>query len=66
MQKHFHPYLVMDLGIHEDNRPEIAPVYQEGKLIERSLVMFNDGLERNNFRLRWEARRDSTKRLSII
>ena len=67
MKKYFHPYLVMDPGIHEQNGPDTdvsawpqnPPVYQEGTLIERPLIMFNDGLGGNNFRLKWETRWDS-------
>ena len=64
MQRYFHPYLVMDLDIHGNNGPdtdlsawpEIVPLYEEGSIIERSLLMFNDGLRDDQFRLRWEAR----------
>jgi hypothetical protein len=67
MQKYFHPYLVMDLGIHAMNGPdsdkaewpEHTSTYEAGDLIERNLIMFNDGLSGKNFILNWEARWDS-------
>ncbi|MBL7110764.1 MAG: hypothetical protein ISS19_02340 [Bacteroidales bacterium] len=67
MQKYFHPYLVMDPGIHEMNGPqadlskwpEYTSVYSPGDQIERELEIFNDGLAGNRFTLRWEAHWDS-------
>jgi hypothetical protein len=69
LQKYFHPYLVIDRGIHGQNGPgtdlsawpEIHPVYREGEPVERSLVVFNDGLKGDLFTLRWEARWDSAE-----
>jgi len=67
MQKYFHPYLVMDLCIHEMNGPdsdlstwpEYTSTYTQGEQIERELEIFNDGLNGNRFTLRWEAHWDS-------
>jgi len=67
MKKYFHPFLVMDLGIHENNGPdsdaslwpENPPSYRAGDRIERKLLLFNDGLSGDSFRLKWEARWDS-------
>jgi len=68
-KKYFHPYLVMDLGIHEMNGPdsdfskwsESTSSYSPGDMIERDLEVFNDGLKGNEFTLIWEARWDSAK-----
>jgi hypothetical protein len=66
MQKYFHPYLVMDLGIHEINKesnhwPENTDSYKSGETIVRKLEVFNDGLQGENFKIEWEARWDSAK-----
>ncbi len=69
MQKYFHPYLVMDIGIHEINGPdsdlslwpELTTSYLAGDFIERELEVFNDGLKGNRFSILWEARWDSAK-----
>ena len=67
MQKYFHPYLVMDIGIHKMNGPdsdlsewpEFTSSYSSGEIIERDLEVFNDGLKGNFLTLIWEARWDS-------
>jgi hypothetical protein len=67
--KYFHPYLVMDIGIHKLNGPDSCPaswpeytdVYTQGSKVERELEIFNDGLEGINFILSWESRWDSSR-----
>jgi hypothetical protein len=69
LQKNFHPYLVMDVGVHEMNDaksdlgrwPERTPSYAPGERIERRLEIFNDGLAGRDFVLEWEARWDSAQ-----
>jgi len=63
-RRNFHPYLVMDIGIHETNpKPENWPQhtvsYAPGERIERQLEVFNDGLRGHRFTLEWVARWDS-------
>jgi len=64
-QKCFHPYLVMDVGIHEDNPvfqgewPRNVPEYAPGEAVERKVEVFNDGLSGERFALKWSARWDS-------
>lgn len=67
MQKYFHPYLVMDLGVHAMNGPdsdlsewpEFTSSYSSGDLIERDLEVYNDGLKGNQIKVIWEAHWDS-------
>jgi len=66
LRKNFHPYLVMDVGIHEMNDsksdllqwPEKTSTYAPGMRIERKLEVFNDGLSGRKFVVEWEARWD--------
>jgi len=67
MQKYFHPYLVLDLGIHDQNGPdsdlsqwpEFSSSYSPGEMIERDLEVYNDGLKGNHIAVIWEAHWDS-------
>ncbi len=67
LQKYFHPYLILDLGIHEMNKAYSEPAqwprhtssYEPGANIERRLEVFNDGLSGNDFTIEWESRWDS-------
>ncbi len=66
LRKCFHPYLVMDIGIHETNpKPENWPqhtvAYASGAWIERKLEVFNDGLRGRDFAVEWETRWDSAQ-----
>lgn len=65
-QRYFHPYLVMDIGIHKMNGPDSDPArwpeytdrYAPGSRIDRELEIFNDGLAGNNFTIKWETHWD--------
>ncbi len=67
LQKYFHPYLILDLRIHELNKADSEPgqwpqhtsCYKPGSQIERKLEIFNDGLFGSNFTIQWEARWDA-------
>ena len=64
--KYFHPYLVMDVRLHElnskpDNWPQHTDPYAPGQRIERKLEIFNDGLRGRRFSLEWVARWDSAE-----
>ncbi len=69
LQKNFHPYLVMDVGIHELNGsksdvnewPQRTAAYAPGARVERKLEVFNDGLHGRKFDLEWEAHWDSSQ-----
>jgi hypothetical protein len=73
MQKYFHPYLVMDLGIHKMNGPdsdlsewpEYTSSYSPGDSIERNLEVYNDGLRGNLFTILWETHWDSLEGESV-
>jgi len=61
-EKYFHPYLVLDTGLHRMNKPGRSfetQTYHPGEVMERNLAIFNDGLSRSSFTLEWEARWDS-------
>ena len=72
-QKYFHPYLVLDTGLHNLNLPYSGMLqhplktisYNPGDTIERNLAVFNDGLFGNTFDLNWEARWDSSTGESV-
>jgi len=69
VQQNFHPYLVMDYGIHTANSfkagstvpadwPRNTASYTAGATITRDIVLFNDGFAGDTFTLLWEARWD--------
>lgn len=66
-KKYFHPYLILDLGIHEMNKadsdhkqwPQYTSSYKPGAQIERRLEVFNDGLFGSDFTIKWQARWDA-------
>ncbi len=69
LQRSFHPYLVMDVSIHDMNGPksdlkhwpEKTAGYTPGARIERKLEIFNDGLNGRDFVVEWEARWDAAQ-----
>jgi hypothetical protein len=69
LQKNFHPYLVMDVSVHELNGstsdlkqwPERTASYAPGARIERKVEIFNDGLSGRDFEVEWEARWDAAQ-----